>query len=271
MRTAAAAGDTQAALAWGRLLCLTAAGPAGTAADGAEGQTWPEEPWLRAVLRRRPRDVPAMTLLAGRLAQQIDYWENMTELNPSDAEEFGEDEATIGRRRAEAADLLARIRAAAPGPDLAPGSGSDPGHRLTRPGLAELAAMLELPTPSGESAPEPPHDSGGAHSFYVLEDDAWSGSVIHRTTIVAARPDELRWACDQWFRLTEGCGLSGSATLSGYAYGEQVSVVDLAEHFDDGRMVWTDCAFPPLPGAPLPPGLPVPGRDLFYGFAARVE
>ncbi|MFH8678345.1 hypothetical protein [Streptomyces lydicus] len=258
LRTAAAAGDTRAALGWSRLLCLTAAGPAGPAADGAEGQTWPEEPWLRAVLRTRPRDVPAMTLLAGRLAQQIDYWRNMTELNPSDAEEFGEDDTTIGRRRAEAADLLARIRAA------------DPERHLTGPGTAELAAALELPVPPGETAAGPSRDGGG-HSCYVLEDDAWSGSVVHRTTIVASRPDELRWACDQWFRLTDGCGLSGSATLTGYAYGERVGVVELAGHFGDTGMAWDDCALPDLPGEPLPPGLPVPGQDLFYGFAARVE
>ncbi|MFD8545906.1 hypothetical protein [Streptomyces sp. NPDC059649] len=230
LRTAATAGDADAAFALGRLLCLTATGPADVPEDlDGAGQSWPEEPWLRAALGRHPDHVPAMTLLAGRLAQQIDFWQNMCELDPEAAEAYGEDDTTLGRRQAEVQELLARAGAAGPA-----------------------------------------HHTAGPYGFYVLDDTGWSGSAAHCATIVAARPDELRWACDQWFSVVGGCGLSGAPTLTAYAHGEEVSVVHLAEHFD--RTVdWDAVPLPPLTGEELPPGLPVPGSGLHYGFAGRVE
>ncbi len=230
LRTAATAGEAGAAFALGRLLCLTATGPADAPEDiEGPGQNWPEEPWLRAALDSRPGHVPAMTLLAGRLVQQIDFWQNMCELNPEAAEAYGEDETTLARRRTEADALLAR--AAAAGPE---------------------------------------HHPAGPYGCYVLDDTGWSGSTAHGATLVASRPEELRWACDQWFSVVGGCGLSGAPTLTTYAHGERTSVIHLAAHFD--RTVdWDTVPLPPLTGEELPAGLPVPGSGLPYGFAARVD
>lgn len=255
LRTAATVGDTQAAYELARLLCLTAADPADSSADFAV-QTWPEEPWLRAVLSTRPLAVPAMTLLVGRLIQQIDHWQNMLDLNPGAAEEYGEDETTIRRRQIEAEELFARIGAA------------DPENHLTGPGPAEWAELIGLPADSRGTVAAHHHEA--AYSFYVLDDTAYGGSVAHCATIVATCPDELRWACDQWNSVVEGCGMSGEPTLTTYTHGEEASVINLADYFDQA-IEWDAFTLPPLVGIPLPAGLPVPGRGLHYGFATRVD
>ncbi|WP_432045020.1 hypothetical protein [Streptomyces asiaticus] len=241
LRTAAAAGDAQAALRLGRLLCLTAADPA----EPGDGEpTWPEEPWLRAALEAHPDDVAALTLLTGRLAQQISYWEACLDMNPDVMKWYGEDESTVERRRIEAEQLYARIRAA--GPD-----------RHAEAGLDELAVLLGVgDKPAAE----------GTYSFYVMEDEAWSGSVRHSATIVASDADEIRWASDKWFAPAEG-GIGGEPTLTAYVDGAEVGSLDLGPHLAD----WGAVAVPALSGARLPAGLPVPGRGLHHGFAGGAE
>ncbi|MBO8194199.1 hypothetical protein ITI46_21415 [Streptomyces oryzae] len=242
LKARAAADDARAARELGRLLSLTATDSL------AEHQNWPEERWLRAALRMRPDDVETLFLLTGRLAQQIAYWENALELNP-DPGEVCEDERTVERRRTEAQHLFARIRAAGPGSDA-------------EAGLDELAILL------GVSAGSPAED---AYSFYVLEDEAASGSIEHITTIVASDPGEIRWACDEWLTLSEGAFGAGPA-LTTYVDGAEVSSVDLSRHLTDLAVDWSTVAVPEPAGTPLPAGLPVPGRGgLYYGFSARVE
>ncbi|REK87219.1 hypothetical protein DY245_27915 [Streptomyces inhibens] len=244
LRSTAAAGDAQAALELGRLLCLTALDPA---ESGDGGPTWPEEHWLRAAVKARPDDVEALTLLTGRLAQQISYWEAVLDMNPDVMAEYGEDEDTVGRRQIEAEELYARIRAAGP-----------LGH--AEAGLNELAVLLGV---SGKPASET------AYSFYVLEDEAQSGSVRHSATVVASDADEIRWACDEWLALSEG-GF-GTLTLITYVDATEVSSIDLAQHFVDGFVDWDAVDVPELSGPRLPAGLPVPGRGLYYGFSGGAE
>ncbi|MFI6731157.1 hypothetical protein NRF20_06365 [Streptomyces sp. R-74717] len=70
LRSGAVAGDAHAALQLGRLLCLTASDPQ----EPGDGEpTWPEEHWLRVALEAHPNDVEALTMLTGRVAQQISY------------------------------------------------------------------------------------------------------------------------------------------------------------------------------------------------------
>ncbi|ADI11427.1 hypothetical protein SBI_08309 [Streptomyces bingchenggensis BCW-1] len=239
------AGDAHAALELGRLLCLTASEPR---APGDGDQSWPEERWLRAAVESRPDDIEALTLLTGRLAQQISYWEAVLDMNPDVMEDYGEDEATVRRRQIEAEELYARIRAAGPvGP-------------AAEAGLDELAVLLGV---SGKPAAE------AAYSFYVFEDEAWSGSVRYGTTIVASDADEIRWACDEWFALETG--LSSAPTLTTYVDGAKVSSIDLGRHLVDTAVSWDDVAVPELTGLPLPVGLPVPGHGLYYGFTSAAE
>lgn len=245
LRTTALAGDAHAALELGRLLSLTASEPR---APGDADQTWPEERWLRAAVEARPDDIEALTLLTGRLAQQISYWEAVLDMNPDVMEQYGEGEGTIRRRQIEAEELYARIRAAGP-----------LGH-ATEAGLDELAVLLGV---SGESAAK------AAYSVYVFEDDAWSGSVRYSTTIVASDADEIRWACDEWFALETG--LSSAPTLTTYVDGAEVSSIDLRRHLVDATVSWDDVAVPELTGVRLPVGLPVPGHGLYYGFAGVAE
>lgn len=246
LRTTAMAGDGRAALQLGRLLCLTASEPR---APGDGDQSWPEERWLRAAVEARPDDIEALTLLAGRLAQQISYWEAVLDMNPDVMEDYGEDEGTVRRRQIEAEELYARIRAAGP-----------LGH-AAEAGLDELAVLLGV---SGESAA-----AEAAYSFHVFEDEAWSGSVRYGTTIVASDADEIRWACDEWFALETG--LSSAPTLTTYVDGAQVSSIDLRRHLVDTTVSWDGVDVPELTGVPLPVGLPVPGRGLYYGFAGAAE
>lgn len=226
-------------------MCLAASEP-GVASDG--DQTWPEERWRRAAVEARPDDIEALTLLTGRLAQQISYWEAALAMNPDVMEEYGEGEDTVGRRQIEAEELYARIRAAAP-----------VGH--AEAGLRELAVLLGM---SGQSAAEE-----AAYSFYVFEDESWSGSVRYGATIVASDADEIRWACDAWLALDSG--LNGEPTLTTYVDGAEVSSIDLGRHLVDGTVPWDVVVVPELTGRRLPVGLPVPGRGLYYGFSCTAE
>ncbi|WP_432251328.1 hypothetical protein [Streptomyces sp. HNM1019] len=245
LRSTAAAGDAQAALRLGRLLCLTAADPA----EPGDGEpSWPEEPWLRAAVAADPDDVAALTLLTGRLAQQISYWETCRDMNPDVMKWYGEDESTVERRRIEAEQLYARIRAAGP-------------TRHAEAGLDELAVLLGVgDKPAAEDA----------YSFYVMEDEVWSGSVRNSATIVASDAAEIRWACDKWLTLSEG-GLGGEPTLTAHVDGAEVGSVDLGQHLADSGVDWDAVAVPELAGSRLPAGLPVPGRGLHYGFAGEAE
>ncbi|MER7794189.1 hypothetical protein [Streptomyces sp. NPDC097640] len=246
LRTAAMEGDGRAALELGRLLCLTASEPRG---PGDGHQTWPEERWLRAAVGTRPDDTKALTLLTGRLAQQISYWEAVLDMHPDVMEDCGEDEGTVRRRQIEAEELYARIRAAGPVGGVA------------EAGLDELAVLLGVR--------REPAAAEAAYSFHVFEDEAWSGSVRYSSTIVASDADEIRWACDEWFALDSG--LSGAPTLTTYVDGAEVSSVDLRRHLVDTTVSWDDVAVPELTGLPLPVGLPVPGHGLYYGFAGVAE
>ncbi|MGV9351220.1 hypothetical protein ACWDSD_42220 [Streptomyces spiralis] len=245
LRSVAAAGDPQAALELGRLLCLTASDPA---EPGDGNPTWPEERWLCAAVEACPDDVEALTLLTGRLAEQISFWEAVRHVNSDFMAACGEDYDTVRRRRIEAEELYARIRAAGP-----------LGH--AEAGLDELAVLLGV---SGKPAADET-----VYSFYVLEDEGWSGSVRHSATIVARDADEIRWACDEWLALSEG-GF-GTLTLAAYVDGAEVSSIDLGLHLADEVVDWDGVAVPDLSGLRLPAGLPVLGRGLYYGFSSRAE
>lgn len=242
LRSAAAAGDAQAALGLARLLCLTVFDPMEPAEDDPN---WPEEHWLRAAVETCPDGVEALTLLTGRLAQQIAYWEAMDMAGM--AAEHGQAEGAVRRRR-EAAELYARIRTARP-------------HGPMEAGLDELAVLLGVSDkPAAKSA----------YSFHVLEDWGGNGSQSHHVTIVASDTDEIRWACDEWLVRSEDM-FSGAPTLTTYVAGAEVSSIDLGQHLVNGSVNWSTAAVPELSGSPLPVGLPVPGRGLYYGFSLTVE
>ncbi|MFC8799523.1 hypothetical protein ACFT2C_17450 [Promicromonospora sp. NPDC057138] len=232
LRAAAENGDPEAARELGRLLSLTLTDPQ----EPGEGEPeWPEERWLRAAVQARPDDVEALMLLAGRLAAQSSSWENYWEMNPDEMAAEGKDESTISRMWAEVSDLHTRILAAGPPP-----------HAV--PGLERLGELVDV---HAESVAE------AAYSFYALQDDAQSGSVLNILIVVATDLDELRWACDQWLALTDG-GI-GQLTVRTYVDGDETSQVDLDEHLDGARVAWDAVPVPELTGTLLPAGLPVPG------------
>lgn len=256
LRSSAAAGDPQAALKLARLLCLTGTDPQGP--DGNGHQTWPEERWLRAVVEARPDGIEALTLLAGRLAQQISYWEDVLAIGPDWADEeedletdpyfmpvCGEDWDTVRRRRREAEELYARIRAAGPLGDL-------------ESGLDWLGSLLGAPVQPG---------MGVLYSYYVLEDEGWSGSAHAYSAIVASDADEFRWGCDQYLARTDG-GL-GTLTLIVHEASAQVHSTDLRQHLAEEAVDWGSATLPDLSGRRLPAGLPVPG--FYYGYSCRDE
>lgn len=243
LRTAAVAGDAGAALQLGRLLCLTAADP-----QGSGDLTWPEERWLRAAVAARPDDVEALLTLAGRLAQRIWYWKSVLETNPGAMAEHGQSEDTIRQLQTEAEELYARIRAAGPS-----------GH--AEPGLDALAVVLGL-------SDKPPAED--VYSFHVLEDEDGSGPMVYRVTVVASGTDEIRWACDAWLAQSDG-GFSGAPMLTTYVAGAEAGSIDLGRYIVDGAVSWDAVAVPELTGPRLPPGLPVPGLGLYYGFSAGAE
>ncbi|WP_251076914.1 tetratricopeptide repeat protein [Streptomyces benahoarensis] len=248
LRSGAVAGDAHAALQLGRLLCLTASDPQ----EPGDGEpTWPEEHWLRVAVEAHPNDVEALTMLTGRVAQQISYWESVLEMNPDVMAEYGEDVGTIRQRQIEAEDLYARMHAAGP-------------LDHAEAGLDELAMLLGVRSTKGKPATE------GAYSFYVWEDEGWSGSVRHSATIVASDADEIRWACDEWLALSEG-GVGGDPTLTTYVDGVELSSIDLGQYLIEGTMPWDVVPVPELTGSRLPAGLPVPGCGLYYGFSCGAD
>ncbi|PSL00107.1 hypothetical protein CLV63_102233 [Murinocardiopsis flavida] len=246
LRSMATAGDAQAALKLGQLLCLTAADPS---ESDAFNPTWPEERWLRAAVEAHPDDIAALMLLTGRLAQQNSYWEAMLEMDPDVLAEYGQDEDTVSRRHSETKELYDRIRAAGP-------------HDHVEAGLDELAVLLGLRARPAEPAP------AAGYSFYVLEDETWSGSVRHCASIVACDAEEIRWACGQWLALSED-GF-GDLTLTVYEHGSETNSIDLGQHLDNEAVDW-DAAVPDLFGPRLPMGLPIPGLGLYYGFSGEAE
>ncbi|WP_020575835.1 hypothetical protein [Actinopolymorpha alba] len=247
LETAATTGDARAARELGRLLSLTATNPLDHSLE-EEGPTWPEERWLRAALKAYPDDVETLILLTGRLAQQVSHGENGLELNPDGVGDRGEDEGPVERIRAEARELFAQIGAAGPGGDA-------------KAGLQELAIRLGV-------SEKPPVQN--AYSFYLLKDEAGSGSMLYLVSIVASDPDEIRWACDAWLRLSVG-GFDESPVLVTYVDGAVVSSIDLGPYLTDHAVDWSAVAVPELTGTRLPAGLPVPGRGLCYGFSMSVD
>lgn len=244
LQSAATAGDARAALELGKLLCLT---DADSQDSGGIGPWWPEEPWLRTAVQALPHDVEALTLLAGRLAQQVSSLENMLDLDPDALAEYGVNEDTVSRRRSEAEGLYARIRAAGPPSDL-------------EPGLDELGWLLGLRTqPSADMV----------YSFYVLRDDGWSGSAHFRATIVASDAEQIRWACDRWLKTLEG-GF-GNLVLDVCEAGAATQSINLREHLDYDTVDWGTVTVSDLSARRLPAGLPVPGQELYYGFCEDGE
>ncbi|GAB3464724.1 hypothetical protein GCM10027570_52760 [Streptomonospora sediminis] len=258
LETAAAAGDSRAARELGRLLSLTATNPLAPSLE--EGPTWPEERWLRAAVQAHPDDIEALTLLAGRLVQQVSHGENGLDPDPHGAADSGADEAAgpVERRRAEAQELLARIRAVGPG-------------GAAEAGLQELAVRLGM-------SEEPPAENG--YSFHLLTDEVGSGSMLYLATIVASDPDEFRWACDTWRSLSEVTGFDEPPVLVTYVDGAVVSSICLGPCLTGHGVDWSAVTVPELTGTRLPAGLPVPGtpaelpvpgRCLHYGFSMSLH
>ncbi|MFC3996839.1 hypothetical protein ACFOVU_12990 [Nocardiopsis sediminis] len=191
LRASAATGDIDAALEFGRLLCLLPADPADVGPAGMEtGQTWPEEPWLRVTVAARPDDVLAMTLLAGRLVQQIDH---LRAAGSPDRDE-------VAARRDEAESLYCRVLNAEP---------ADP---TARAGLVRLADVVAATAASELERPE-------AYGFHLAEYGYASGSGGGSAYLVAADPGEVRWALDTWLELNRGVwdpdtGLGGAGSPS---------------------------------------------------------
>ena len=170
LRAAATAGDPDAARELGRLLCMLRTDSREHIMDGEYVAAWPEEPWLRAALRARSDDRLAAVLLAGRLVQQIAYWQ----IDEDHAIAHGEDDHTFTRRRDEAHALYAQVLKA------------DPGDPAARAGAAALNALVDG---IGTLEKEPPF------SYYELNLEAGSGSFVHSERVVTTHPDEVRWTC----------------------------------------------------------------------------
>ncbi|MGV9351448.1 hypothetical protein ACWDSD_43465 [Streptomyces spiralis] len=158
LRTAAAAGDPDAARELGRLLCMLRSDSLEHLMNPDFVLTWPEERWLRAALHTRPDDRLAASLLAGRLVQQINYWK----IDDDNANAHGEDERTLARRRDEAHALYAQTLKAVP---------EDPAARA---GMAALNAWAD----DADMPEDPPF------SYYELTHEMGSGSFSHSETVV---------------------------------------------------------------------------------------
>ncbi|MBO2454253.1 hypothetical protein J4573_44705 [Actinomadura barringtoniae] len=228
LRGDADAGDLDAALELGRLLCLLPFDPV----EGPQ-HSRPEERWLRTVVGARPEDRLAANLLAGCLTRQINY---VRDSRPGDRD-------ALTSRRLEAERLYARVLEAHP---------DDP---TARAGLARLDNLFtnDLPTaPAGE------------HGYYLAECEFVSGSGGTIISFVHADAAELRWALDLWLQLVgdemgdgEDGGLgTDSFTLTTIAGGRAVDTLDLDAHMDGLRIDWGTLSIPPVPAPPLPPGHP---------------
>ncbi|MWA04987.1 hypothetical protein F8568_032405 [Actinomadura sp. LD22] len=248
LRAAATAGDPDAARELGRLLCMLRSDSLERLRDPEFLLTWPEEPWLRAALRARPDDRLAAVVLAGRLVQQIAYWQ----LNDDNANAHGEDEHTLARRRNEAHALYTQVLETAP---------DDPAARA---GIAALHAWTDDTASTDALENEPPF------SYYELTLDMGSGSFLHTESVVTTHPDEVRWACP-WLLAPVVAAVKEppfgvELTLFTYSGGRFDSVVHLHEHLNaDGTLAWDAIEIPPLTGNPLPAGHPVGTRH--YGYS----
>lgn len=246
LRTAATAGDPDAACELGRLLCMLRSDSLEHLMDPDFVLTWPEERWLRAALGARPGDRPAAPLLAGRLVQQIAYWK----IDDDHAEAHGEDERTLARRRDEAYDLYARMLE------------TDPDDPLARAGIGALNAWAD----DAEVPDEP------AFSYYELTLEMASGSFSHTETVVTTHADEVRWACS-WLLAPIAAEADGQGppfgtelTLCTYTEGRQTDHILLDEHLTTGASLeWDAVEIPPLRGALLPAGSAVGTRH--YGYS----
>jgi hypothetical protein len=234
LRIATAAGDPDAARELGRLLCMLRTDSPVDAMDDDFLATWPEEPLLRAALRARPDDQLAAVLLAGRLVQQIAFWQ----IDDDHAMAHGEDDDTLARRHDEAHALYASVLK------------TDPGNAAARAGVATLNARAD---DTGALEEEPPF------SYYELIMEAGSGSFSHSEHVVATDPDEVRWACS-WLvapmvAQTVEPPFGVDLDLFTYSNGRLGSVVHLGRHFHaDGTLDWDAVEIPPLTGDPLPVG-----------------
>ncbi|MFC4912006.1 hypothetical protein [Actinomadura gamaensis] len=247
LRAGAEAGDLDAALELGRLLCLLPVDPADLDRAGGLQQSWSEERRLRTVAGARPGDRLAANLLAGCLTRQIHH---LRDTRPGDRD-------ALTSRRLEAERLYVHVLAAHP---------DDP---TARAGLARLGNLFsnELPT-------APP----GEYGYYLAECALVSGSGGTVVTFVHADADELRWALDLWLRLlgeemgedpelddgdAAGLGADGF-TLTTVVGGRALDTLDLEAHMVDRRIDWDALSVPPLSAPPLPPGHPGRLEDLDY-------
>jgi hypothetical protein len=244
LRVAASAGDVDAARELGRLLSLLPADPGFD--QLSEPQRVHVEPWLRQVLSSRPDDPVAILLLAGRLSVDALQAEAL------DTEEDAD--ALLDEARALYQRLL----------DADPTGPHAPAARL---GLAELRDMTgdegDADEPTGE-------ESSPVFSFYLVEAQAGSGSVVADESLVATDPDELRWACDFWLRMVEaGEGWPPDGlTLTVHTDAGTTTTVELS-----GKVDWSEVPLAPLPGRPLPAGWPArtgSGTLVHYGYRRLV-
>ncbi|MEU7004752.1 hypothetical protein [Nonomuraea sp. NPDC046570] len=122
---------------------------------------------MRAVLRARPDDALASTLLASRLVQQITFWQN----DESFAADNGEDEHALIRRRDEAQELYSRVLR------------NDPEDRAARAGMATLHAQFDE---SGRLLDE--LEQYDQFAYYELSYDMGSGSFQRSEIVIATEP-----------------------------------------------------------------------------------
>ncbi|MGA8112186.1 MAG: hypothetical protein WCA46_00835 [Actinocatenispora sp.] len=229
LHAAARAGNPDAAREYGRLRLLV--------------PTEELEPWLRKASTRRPKDLTAANLLAGSLVGEIDYMVSDFDYEP------GNPPDAIATGRAAAEDLYARVLAA------------DPGNSTATAGLAALRELLDR-----DGTQRLPEQTG--HSWYVVDRETASGSVVCLERLVVAEPAELRWACDRWAGIHEEWWGEAYLTLRTVQAGAEVDRIDLTAHVHEGLTDWSTVTIPPLTGDPLPPGHPVriADRIAHYGY-----
>ncbi|MER7010526.1 hypothetical protein ABT324_03735 [Saccharopolyspora sp. NPDC000359] len=239
LRSDAEAGVPGAARELGRLLCIRPVG-------AEEDDHFPGERWLRAALAADQDDRIAANLLAARLTQQID----LIQQAEADLDGDGDLNAAVGRRQREAAELYGRVLAADP---------DDPGARV---GLAVLREVIDA-----EEQDAPPDE----YSYYLVELDSVSGSAGYYEELVVTDLDELRWACEHWFRRVDGQqGFTLLPVVSGKA-GDRIDLDPV--HAGSGPSDWRAVEIPPLTGELLPVGCAATSSDgncYHYGYTLHV-
>jgi hypothetical protein len=231
LRTAADAGDLDAARELGRLLSLLPVDPACYDPLTGPVSTWSELDWLRVVVEARPEDLTTANLLAGRLVQQIGYLK----------ESWGDHENAIDALREEAEELYARVLRA------------DPADPTARAGRARVAELF------GHETEAEQHEE---YTFLLAEYGYQSGGGGGSAYMVVVDPGELRWALDVWLKMNEGIwdeevGLGGAwFTLTTVDHGTVVNEIDLEEHIADGLLDWDSIIISTPAGPPLPTGHP---------------